>query len=386
MLASHTYTGRFHGTLGGNILKAVNVEIDPVATIFKVHDQFSCVDRVDWPHRDLTVLPFKLDEENHIVVPATLDGHRMKAILDTGAARSSVSTNVALHDFNLQTTSANVVPGERTFGIGGGSVNSYVARFGSLELGNIQVAAPRISFFPDSKQDSHMPDLVIGMHELHAMHLYIDFSEKKIYITSASGDLAARQAAGEDVMRLRDPAEELALSDIKEDEARALLAGERANARNIIATGVVAIPSPRVAGQRAAMHIMLGAFDDALKDIDSFAIAGLSRATAQVFRGWVAYDEGKYALAREDFESALKDDTPSTAASRDPSALYGRGLARQALGDAGGGEDLVAARAAAKDIDDVMTLTFRPMSDETFAAYARLSKSAPSGKSTTAGN
>jgi tetratricopeptide (TPR) repeat protein len=85
--------------------------------------------------------------------------------------------------------------------------------------------------------------------------------------------------------------------------------------------------------------------DAALADCDA-AIAGAEAASFIDSRALVLLQLERYAEAKTDYDQAL------AAEPRQSASLYGRGLARLAMGDAGGSEDLAAAKALDIDVSD----------------------------------
>lgn len=161
---------------------------------------------VYWPHQVLAVVPMVM-EQGHIDVTVSLDGHPMRAALNTGASRTTLnlqraqeimgfSPDTALPPDNFKDNPDNKI---------------YPRRFANLSFEGVTVANPVIIVRPivfgggrgvDSPADDLKPgsraehkddiitrlapDLNIGMDVLRHLHVYVATTENKLYITEAT--------------------------------------------------------------------------------------------------------------------------------------------------------------------------------------------------------
>lgn len=132
---------------------------------------------------------FASNSAGHINFPVTLDGKDVRATLDTGASRSVLGLEAAEDTFSFDEKNASLkVLGTTRSG------HSYKFPFNTLlfgeagaVLGSVTVINPDLILV--SRSDSRLPgspDLILGMGVLRQLHLYIDYKEKKLYVTAAS--------------------------------------------------------------------------------------------------------------------------------------------------------------------------------------------------------
>src|SRR6185437_5374455 len=74
----------------------------------------------------------------------------------------------------------------------GRSHKIYRYQFASLDMGGIAFKNPRIMV---ADMADNGIDMILGMHQLHGLHLYFAYKEKKLYVTSARGDISAAGGA-----------------------------------------------------------------------------------------------------------------------------------------------------------------------------------------------
>lgn len=213
---------QFDGLLAGDILDRYDVELNFVTRKVNIFSPDHCEGKVIyWPATALAVVPFTMARpargnpgerssinilpDTHIRVPVTVDGKTFTAIVDTGAATTSMSAATAKAAVGVAANSPGAVtiaPDDPRFG--------YV--FHNLAFEGIAVTNPHVLIRPDlvgkndpnntNTADSHItrvddgldPDLIIGMDVLRHLHLYIAYRERKLYITPP--DQPAASATG----------------------------------------------------------------------------------------------------------------------------------------------------------------------------------------------
>ena len=186
------------GTLGANWLENFDVEIDPVKNTASFFSHDHCDDQaIYWPHQDAAIIPFDFDFDRRqakISMKLTLDGKEITAMLDTGATETVLSRRAAERYLNLMPDSPGMQLAGSSTDERGRAHPIYRYQFSSLAMGDIAFKNPRITI-ADIEGEPY--DMILGMHQLHALHMFFAYKERKLYVTSASGDIAARTAAGE---------------------------------------------------------------------------------------------------------------------------------------------------------------------------------------------
>jgi lipoprotein NlpI len=232
------------------------------------------------------VVPFAGEAGNN-TVKVILDGRELNALIDTGASLSLLSHDVAKRLFGLEPGSPGLEEGGPITVLSGVQLKTYRAQFQSLDLGgvlfrNVPMAITQVP----------VADLVLGMHELRYMHLYVAYSEKKLYITEAPAEAVARDAvAVGDLIRLgMDRAD-------KGDFAGAFLALDQAMRLDPGESSVYTA--------RASVKSMQGDQVGALTDLTQAIAVEPKRAASYDYRGGAHARMGNYALAVADFTTAI---------------------------------------------------------------------------------
>ncbi len=176
------------GTIAPDLLQYFDIDFDFANEKFNIFSQKHCPGQVVyWADEDsYAVVPITLDPTAHIDMPVELDGHRIKATIDTGSSRSLFSWDNARRFFDIDEKSPGVKPlGEH---------GSYQYAFKTLTMKGdgegvtITVQNPDIALVPDKTSGMAYSDpvLILGMGILRQLHLYVAYKEKKLYVTPAS--------------------------------------------------------------------------------------------------------------------------------------------------------------------------------------------------------
>lgn len=185
------------GTLGANVLKKFDVEVDPGRSKFNLFTQKHCKGQVVyWPQTDAVRIPFEFHNDA-ILIPIILDGKPLRAMVDTGATESVLSERVATEVFQL---SAADLGAPRVFAtLDGHGTRGYAHQFKTLQIGSIvfsnpwiHINAPNGEARQAAKTEPDSFPMLIGMHQLRMLHLYIAYGEKAIYASTVSGDALAQ--------------------------------------------------------------------------------------------------------------------------------------------------------------------------------------------------
>ena len=173
------------GALGPSHLMTFDVEFDFAAgkmNLYLQNFQDNCADRlVYWSNRYAAV-PFTLSPEGHIRFVMRLDGKDVKAVLDSGAPFSSIDSDLAFTRFKVEGSSG----GSNT---GSHGARLAVHRFQSLAIGGVEFRNPELVLVPDEvslEANSPVPDVILGLREMSFFHIFIAYSQSRIYLTLAN--------------------------------------------------------------------------------------------------------------------------------------------------------------------------------------------------------
>jgi predicted aspartyl protease len=192
--------GPVAGLLAADYMGEYDTELDFAGGKMNYFSQDHCPGNVVyWPAAAIAVVPMRL-VDRHLHLDVMLDGHPFRAMIDTGATGTTLTTEEAKRVFDLSAEDAD---------------KRFEHTFQKLSFDGLEVGNPHITVIPDktgSKDPNngyatgtrvHMqddplsapPPMLIGMNILSKLHLYIAFSEHKIYITPASAPAQPVQTA-----------------------------------------------------------------------------------------------------------------------------------------------------------------------------------------------
>jgi predicted aspartyl protease len=294
-------------------LQHYDVDMDFGASdILNVYSQDHCPGRVlPGTVEPVTVVPMT-QHGLQIIIPVMLDGHNVQALIDTGAANTFLPIAMEKQLFGLDLGSADAP--ERKLD---GGLKAYEHVFKSLSFNGIAVANPHILMNPEAVI-YNVPQMIIGMDVLRKLHIFMAFSERKMYISAASATPLAA-APG----KIASLGQQLAS---KPDDAALL------NIRSFL---------------RARAKIDL---DAAMADTDRADRLKPNDAEILDTRAFILYQQGKYREALAAYDVAMR--TPPLLAV----TFFMRGHTKGKLGDAAGmAADIATARKMRADVDSVFT-------------------------------
>jgi hypothetical protein len=175
------------GMIAPNYLSHFDVEFDFAAGRFYLFSQDHCAGSVvHWTRSSYAVLPFELDPSGHILVTAILDGKEIRAVLDTGAERSTMTLDQARSLFGIKGRSDPTLKLLGPASINGTAISEvYRYPFSTLTFNGMQVQHPDIDILAGNQFAMNTSQLIIGMETLRQLHLYIAYGEKAVYLTPA---------------------------------------------------------------------------------------------------------------------------------------------------------------------------------------------------------
>jgi predicted aspartyl protease len=169
------------GALGPDLLRNFDVDFDfaqKTLILFKPH---RCDEHVVYWTDDFSTVPFELTEQGHIRIPVTVNGKSLRAVLDTGAPSSFLGGDAAAR---LAPAAGFSGPAEGGVSGAGGSLSFTSRGFDSLAIGSAQWKAPTLLVRSTPQALSgESADMLIGMDVLSATHLYIDYRNRRLYIS-----------------------------------------------------------------------------------------------------------------------------------------------------------------------------------------------------------
>ena len=169
------------GVIGADMLSAYDVELDFPARTLTLYAVAGCGgDFIPWTGRHDALTPLR-GPPDLFILPMTLNGHAIRALLDTGSNTSSLSLGAA----RAAGVDAAALKGDRTdsyVGSKGVPVGAHRHRFDSLAIGSARFASPRISV---QDADFSAFDMLLGMDFLAPRRLWLSYSTRQVFIDLA---------------------------------------------------------------------------------------------------------------------------------------------------------------------------------------------------------
>jgi len=197
------FSGEAAGIIGPAILRNYDAEFDFGGSKFNLISQDHCPGKVIyWPAAGIAAIPMRVAKiAGHIVVPVTLDGITLNALVDTGATNTFITSRTAESNFNLKLGSVDAPDVGPLMGSPGARI--YRHTFHSLSLEGIAVGNPVVGIIPDLMRNAvsngspigsrlsnndeavSLEDITLGIDVLKHLHLYIAYKEQMLYVTPA---------------------------------------------------------------------------------------------------------------------------------------------------------------------------------------------------------
>ena len=172
------------GLFGGDFLYNYDVYFDLPDRQFSFYREFNCPADKDidlgWPN-GFYVLPFEEGQAGHfgdqtkIVIPVTINGHKITAVLDSGAYRTMINLDDA---HSLGVTDAQLAADHRVEvgGIIGQAQVAHVHRFASIDIG-----PEHFTDVPMVVADTQAPSL-LGADFIRTHRMLISYRRDRIFI------------------------------------------------------------------------------------------------------------------------------------------------------------------------------------------------------------
>lgn len=189
----------YDGILSGDLFSNVDLDMDFGAKRLNYFGPNHCPGNVVyWSQKPVAIIPATVTG-SRITVPVTVDGQKIDAVIDTGAARTSMRRDIAELTFGLKADTPQMMPAGDLRDGRGATVYSHT--FQRLSLEGVDVKSPAILVQTNAmvrnrdsgvslesraqRTEPRPPDLTIGMDLLHQLHVYLATGEKKLYVTAA---------------------------------------------------------------------------------------------------------------------------------------------------------------------------------------------------------
>jgi predicted aspartyl protease len=196
----------------------LDIDIDFAAHKLSFFSTNHCEGKVVyWPADAVAVVPMRnagsqpgsrLSTER-IMIPVTLEGKQIDALIDTGSTNNVLKLGVAEDRFGVDLKAPDVQPLGQLGS--NASAKTYRKRFATMSFEGVTVTNPVLDLIPDKQtgafgderptgsliqpQDRGLPDLIVGMSVLSKLHIYVAYKERKVYITAAAASAGVQTAS-----------------------------------------------------------------------------------------------------------------------------------------------------------------------------------------------
>ena len=269
----------FAGLLGQNILSATDVEYDLPHGMVRLFKTTDCknVGLAYWAgSKPVTMLPVEPigGGQMHVVAPVTIDGKKINAAFDTGAARSLMTIETARR-LGMKPGDPEVIQDGFAYGVGQSRTPSWRARFGTIDIGGEAISKPWLAFTDMPLQGA---DMLIGIDFFLTHRIFIDNHTHRMFVTYEGGPLFGLSPKGV----VDDTGKAVDLTDT---------AGEPTDAAGY--------------SRRAAIAMSHRKATEALADLDKAVALAPREAQYHQERALVHLDNRQPLLAKEDLDQAI---------------------------------------------------------------------------------
>ena len=131
------------GLIGLDVLEPYDLDIDRPGGVVGLYLRTDCdADRPEWTGRAARV-PLIRAADGLLLMPVTVDGVTLEAVVDTGARRTMIS-ETAMARLGLTDAAMSGDPATRSEGVDGAGQHGHLHRFNTLRIGVITFHQPRL--------------------------------------------------------------------------------------------------------------------------------------------------------------------------------------------------------------------------------------------------
>jgi len=314
------------GILGRNILSAADTEYDLAHGVVRLSFPKGECDKTNFAHwagaAPVVVAPLEGQyRDTAIFVDVSVNGNRTRALLDTGATRTSLALKTARR---AGIEDRDLTPFGRVGGGGEGRARTWTANVALFELRGEKIVNSRLRI---DDVDSADHGLVIGLDYFLSHRIYVSRLQRQVYITWNGGPVFAHGSATGDY----DTRYAALPKDVSKDDADALArrgaaaAAARDYARALEDLNRACELAPGVADyfyDRARVHLAMRQPRLALADLDQTLHLDATQAEARIRRAVVRSELGDRAGAQADLAQLDATLPPSSHLRADMANLY----------------------------------------------------------------
>jgi hypothetical protein len=167
------------GLLGRDYLALFDLDLDVPGRRLTLYQVTGCAGRfLPWPGNYVSI-PIDTPTEEAIVLPVSIDGRPLRAMLDSGASASLLAAP-GMYKMGLDQANMAADPADRISGLGSRVVTVHRHRFNALAVGNQTIASPWLWVEPIRL--SPIVDMLLGVDWLAGRRIWISFNTKQLFL------------------------------------------------------------------------------------------------------------------------------------------------------------------------------------------------------------
>jgi hypothetical protein len=169
------------GALGRDFLAPFDLDLDVPDRRLTLYRVQGCTGRfLPW-QGGYTAVPVSLLDQNALILPVTLDGTPLRALLDTGASASLVAAP-GIFRLGLQPGGFANDPADQVSGVGSHVVTMHRHTFRSLQVGGQATRAPVIWAAPVHL--TPIVDMLLGADWLAERRIWISYATHQLFVVT----------------------------------------------------------------------------------------------------------------------------------------------------------------------------------------------------------
>ena len=181
-----------NGFLGANLLGIVDTEFDLAHGKVNLFKEIGCKNfsLAYWAAGmvvgEIRLLPGSNDNDHHLYGELLINGHSVRAMLDTGA--QTLLSRHAAERVGIDLNDPKVIASMKMSGVGTRARQSWIARTQTITLGGEQISNSPIRVI-DNGDDWSNHEMLLGMDFFLSHRVFISQAQRKIWLTYSGGPI-----------------------------------------------------------------------------------------------------------------------------------------------------------------------------------------------------
>ena len=188
LVGNNDFQGGVAGILGQNLFRIADVDFDFADGVLRFVKPQHCGDAIlaYWASTQavgMVSVDWTSVRQTELVAQAAVNGHKIKVLFDTGAWRSVLSLDAARRA-GITPDSPGVVAAGASTGLGSKPVTVWAAPIDKFAIGGETIEHTHLLIGDIGLQDA---DMLLGSDFFLAHHIYVAYSQDKVYFTYNGG-------------------------------------------------------------------------------------------------------------------------------------------------------------------------------------------------------